>query len=555
MQFKKPNMYGVLRSSALSGSVIALLLLPISTQAFNPNEGEDSASPGATLKPKGATKPIAPSQRITLPSTELLFAPIPAVTPILRAPIAAVEPPPAKETPALTASSASQPQVTEPVASPPQETVATAAAPVPEVPAPQPYAVVTIPQEPAPPASPVVMAETPITAAQAALIVTAAGGTASAPAAPPVDEATQAKAQAILAQEPAPVQLASVEPLPPAELPSAEAQAARVSVAPPTRFAASASAPALPPPPSPSFAPAALPENTAPVATAEPAKIAATPVIAPVPAVPAPAKELSDTSRRVLSKFPSKIDSKQASKKGKQKLTIARMTPDAKSLTADGKKIESFDATGLSIRVQRPGLDTNFELNRAYTALMGGDSDTAITTYKNILSAEPTNEDALFGLAATYHRRGDIEQARPYYAQLLKINPNHRDALNNYLALVSDEAPEDSLAELERLEQRNPDFSPIPAQQALVLTKLGYPERARDKMLRAIELSPDNLTYKYNLAIMFDQQGDRENAAPLYHLLIDAAMNGEKIPASTESLQKRLNYISVVTPSESIKGS
>jgi Flp pilus assembly protein TadD len=174
---------------------------------------------------------------------------------------------------------------------------------------------------------------------------------------------------------------------------------------------------------------------------------------------------------------------------------------------------------------------------------MGGDSAQAIDTYKNILSTEPTNEDALFGLASTYHRLGNLESARPYYGRLLKINPTHREGLNNFLALVSDESPQEALAELERLEQRNPDFSPIPAQQSLVLAKLGYADQAREKILRAIELSPDNLTYKYNLAVMLDKQGRYADAGALYRLLIDASLKGQKIPASLDILQKRLNFI------------
>lgn len=116
------------------------------------------------------------------------------------------------------------------------------------------------------------------------------------------------------------------------------------------------------------------------------------------------------------------------------------------------------------------------------------------------------------------------------------------------MALISDESPQEALAELERLEQRNPNFSPIPAQQAVLLTKLGYTDRAREKILRAIELAPDNLTYKYNLAVMMDKSGNYIDASALYRLLIEAALNGQKIPAPTASLQKRLNFIATARP-------
>lgn len=264
--------------------------------------------------------------------------------------------------------------------------------------------------------------------------------------------------------------------------------------------------------------------------------------------------QLSNESRSILSKFPSKLNSSTAVKGNGQALSINRLSPEIKAIATPETKVDTYSATGLSIKVQRPGLDTNFELNRAYAALNAGDSATAIETYRTILTTEPKNEDALFGLATTYHRIGSLDQARPYYAQLLTVNPNHREGLNNFLALVSDEAPQEALAELERLEQRNPDFSPIPAQQAALLSKNGFADQAREKMLRAIELAPDNLTYKYNLAVMLDKQGNYADASALYRLLIDASLKGQKIPAPLDAIQKRLNYIATVAHTRNIAG-
>ncbi len=309
------------------------------------------------------------------------------------------------------------------------------------------------------------------------------------------------------------------------------------------------------------IAPAPLIAPTAPVphtVIATQPEVVVQPVIPPLPTVVAttaamptmaspesvvPAAStapLSRDTKAILSHIPSKLDTARPGKGGK--FNVNRVTPDLADLQIKNK-VDAYEASGIKISVRRPGLDTNYELNKAFTELSGGDSEKAIEVYKNILSTEPKNQDALFGLASLYHRQGQLDKARGYYATLLKNNPNHRDGLNNFLALVSDESPQEALAELVRLEQRNPDFSPIPAQQALVLNKLGYTAEARSKMLRAIELNPDNLTYKYNLAIMLDSQGNYAEASDLYRLLINASNRGETIPASAETLQKRLNFI------------
>lgn len=364
-----------------------------------------------------------------------------------------------------------------------------------------------------------------------------------APALPPVDPAVVARAQAIMAAEQQAAQPMSVAqplaapasgfvaPAPVFAVPASAVAAAPEPIAPPIRsMPTPMAAPVIasPAPTVPAAAPLAPP---LPVMTAAPGMPA--PVIATGP-------ELSDETRTILSHVPAAIDTP---KMVAGKIALQRVDPEIKEVLGHAAQEESYESVGLSIKVRRPGLDTNYELNRAYTALMGGDTQTAIETYKNILSVEPRNEDALFGLAATYHRLGMTDQARPFYGMLMKVNPNHREGLNNFLVLVSDESPQDALPELERLEARNPEFSPIPAQIAIVLDKLGYADASKEKMLRAIELAPDNMSYKYNLAVMLDRRGEYANAASLYRMLIEASLRGAAVPASTEAMQKRLTYL------------
>jgi Tfp pilus assembly protein PilF len=366
---------------------------------------------------------------------------------------------------------------------------------------------------------------TTVTAAPQPVIASA-----PAPAFPPVDAATQAKAQAIKSAEDATTLSAAAPVATPSKTFIAPAPLTRVVVENP-RAAMPAAAPTT--------------FTAMPAATMAPTVTAQAP-LAPIPMPPvaevaqAPIAPLSNASKDILSKVPSKLDT-QTPATGK--FSVSRMSPEVQTFP-DKAKTESYDSVGLSIKVQRPGLDANFELNRAYTALMGGDTSQAIEVYKNILTTEPANQDALFGAATTYHRIGSLDLARSYYARLLNANPNHRAGLNNFMALISEEAPEEALAELERLEQRNKDYGAIPAQQAIILKKLGFMDRAREKMVRAIELAPDNLTYKYNLAVMLDTIGNRTDAGALYRLLIAASLRGEPIPAPVETLQKRLNYIS-----------
>lgn len=317
---------------------------------------------------------------------------------------------------------------------------------------------------------------------------------------------------------------------PPAAL---RGKTAPVAVATIDTSAASGHVVELPPPPPLQDAQATTPQTHVPSA---PAIHGGTEIVAASTPVSSP--PLSDESKRILDNVrpASQTPIEQA-----KRVKIGRVSPEVIDIVKKAEEV--YESAGVSIRVSSAQLDVTTELERAYEALMAGNNEIAIRIYQEILQRNPSNEEALFGLAASYHRSGQIENARPLYGRLLAQNPNHREALNNFLMLVANESPRDALQELAKLEARNPAYSPIPAQMAILYDRLGEPEIARSKMLRAIEISPENWVYKYNLAIMLDRQGAYADAAAIYRELIKASLQGEKMPMDMKALQARLNYI------------
>ena len=206
------------------------------------------------------------------------------------------------------------------------------------------------------------------------------------------------------------------------------------------------------------------------------------------------------------------------------------------------------DPLGVKVENKNAKISIDYELERAYDAINSGQSEAAMETYKTILDNAPNNTQALFGLATLYHRARQFDKARPLYSKLLSVDPNHRDGFNNFLVLLADEAPREALVELEKLEEKNPGLSTIPAQIAVIYSKIGNEDKAIDKMFRAVSLAPENLTYRYNLAIMLDKQKNYDEAAKLYRQLIEATQRGEKIPGNIDNIQQRLTFISSNRP-------
>ena len=83
----------------------------------------------------------------------------------------------------------------------------------------------------------------------------------------------------------------------------------------------------------------------------------------------------------------------------------------------------------------------------------------------------------------------------------------------------------------------------LPAQRAVLYQKTGDLPKAIEKMREAARLSPENLAYRYNLAILLDKHGNFAEAASLYRQLLAAKEQGEKIPGSPQQIQERLTFL------------
>lgn len=333
------------------------------------------------------------------------------------------------------------------------------------------------------------------------------------------------------------------------------------------------SAPPLAPPvtaaaaPVPAVPVTAAPATTAPVMLAAPPAALAAPPPEPAPAAAPPAptpedparplppsladaseprREISQESREILHRLPEPAAAKKP-RPVSEELALLRGKNAAEEPppAAEARPgAVTSDALGIKIEVKAQRLNLDYELEKAYNALVAGNSDAAGGIYRNVLESDPGNKNALFGLATIYHRAGQLEKARPLYAQLLTVDPNNRDGLNNFLVLLADEAPEDALTHLERLREANPDFSPIPAQIAVICQKLNMTDKAIANMTRAIELAPENLAYRYNFAIMLDKQRKYDEAAVLYRQILQAYQRGDKVPGNIQQIQQRLTFIS-----------
>jgi Tfp pilus assembly protein PilF len=208
-----------------------------------------------------------------------------------------------------------------------------------------------------------------------------------------------------------------------------------------------------------------------------------------------------------------------------------------------GKDFDDTMSVGANVSVKRQNIDVGYELEKAYNALLQGSTETAIGIYKEILATDPRNKNAMFGLATTYQKLGMLNEARPLYGRLLEIDPYNKEVLNNFLAMVGEEAPESAILYLEQLKASNGEFSPIYAQLAQLYAKAGDLDNAIMNMEQATAISPENLIYTYNLAVLCDRKKDYRRAEVLYRQIVNSGLEGKEIPASIRDIQERLIFL------------
>lgn len=183
----------------------------------------------------------------------------------------------------------------------------------------------------------------------------------------------------------------------------------------------------------------------------------------------------------------------------------------------------------------------------AYNANLIGHYEIAISLYKEIISENPNDYRAKFGLAFAYQNLQQYEEAKKLYHELLNDSKNiDKDKIvSNLLSIIIEQSPEEAIFFLSKLSAQHPDSSDLVAKSALTYLKINKKDKAIDLMKRALFLDQDNYQYQYNLAIMLDEQGNYEDAKALYDriLLKLTRLESEKLGISLDDIYERSKYL------------
>jgi len=189
------------------------------------------------------------------------------------------------------------------------------------------------------------------------------------------------------------------------------------------------------------------------------------------------------------------------------------------------------------IAINAPTLSVDPLVEQAYQAFQRNDLATARESYQRALAREPTNRDALLGLAAIDVRNGQLSSAEARYLKLLEIDPRDSHAVASLITLRGQLDPVASESRLKTLIATQPEAALLHFSLGNQYAQQSRWTEAQSAYFKAYSVDPENADYAFNLAVSLDQLHQGKLALEYYQRALALT---EKRAASFTPAQARL---------------
>ena len=174
----------------------------------------------------------------------------------------------------------------------------------------------------------------------------------------------------------------------------------------------------------------------------------------------------------------------------------------------------------------------------ANRALKLGRDASALSMFESLYKSNPRDPRVLMGLAVSQQKSGFKASAIKTYEELLRRAPNNHEAMVNMLGLMKDQYPEVALRKLMHLHEHNPHSPGVAAQIGMAHAKMGRYKEAMRYMGMALSLEPNNATHSYNIAIVADSMGEKNDAIGYY----EEALQIDAMHGASRSIPRQVVY-------------
>ncbi len=168
------------------------------------------------------------------------------------------------------------------------------------------------------------------------------------------------------------------------------------------------------------------------------------------------------------------------------------------------------------IAINAPTLAVDPLVEQAYQAFLRNDLAVARDGYQRALVREPTNRDALLGLAAIDVRSGQLNSAEARYLRLLEIDPRDSHAMASLISLRGQLDPVASESRLKSLIASQPEAALLHFSLGNQYAQQSRWSEAQAAYFKAHSVDPENADYAFNLAVSLDQLHQGKLALEFY---------------------------------------
>ncbi|HTN27672.1 MAG TPA: tetratricopeptide repeat protein [Burkholderiales bacterium] len=159
-----------------------------------------------------------------------------------------------------------------------------------------------------------------------------------------------------------------------------------------------------------------------------------------------------------------------------------------------------------------------------YAAYQAGDLTLARAEYEQALRDDPSNRDALLGIAAIEARSGRFGQAESYYRRLLQDDPRDPHAHAGLLALRAQRLdPLQVESRIKTLLANDPEASVLHFSLGNQYARQGRWDEAQRAYAKAHAADPENPDFAFNRAVSLDHLHQRVAALEQYRIALELA--------------------------------
>jgi tetratricopeptide (TPR) repeat protein len=193
-------------------------------------------------------------------------------------------------------------------------------------------------------------------------------------------------------------------------------------------------------------------------------------------------------------------------------------TPRAKPALAQPEIRREERERSTEVTVTRaPAAQISPRVSAGYAAYAAGDLNAAREEYQQALRDEPTNRDALLGLAAVELRSGRPEAAEAAYLRVLQSDPRDPHAEAALISLRGARLdPVAAESRIKSLLATDPGAHELYFALGNQLAQQGRWGEAQQQYFKAFSAEPENADFAYNLAVSLDHIGQPKPALEYY---------------------------------------